>query len=191
MDVTETPMALRDEDGTIRAEYVERVALAVAAADSASLRELVGDLHQADVGDLIEALDPELRPRLVELMGHDFDFSALTEVDDTVREEILEELPSETVAEGVRDLDSDDAVVILEDLPKDEQAEILDQLPADERDALARSLEYPETSAGRRMQSEFIAVGPAWTVGQTIDYMRETPDLPERFWELYVVDPDR
>jgi magnesium transporter len=124
-------------------------------------------------------------------MGHDFDFSALTEVDDTVREEILEELPSETVAEGVRELDSDDAVVILEDLPKDEQAEILDQLPADERDALARSLEYPENSAGRRMQSEFIAVGPAWTVGQTIDYMRETPDLPERFWELYVVDPDR
>ena len=124
-------------------------------------------------------------------MGHDFDFTALTEVDDTVREEILEELPAETVAEGVRELDSDDAVVILEDLPKDEQAEILEQLPADERIALARSLEYPENSAGRRMQAEFIAVGPNWTVGQTIDYMRETPDLPDRFWELYVVDADR
>ena len=98
--------------------------------DSAALRELVGELHEADVGDLIEALDPELRPRLVALMGHDFDFSALTEVDDTVREEILEELPAETVAEGVRELDSDDAVAILEDLPKDEQTEILEQLPA-------------------------------------------------------------
>jgi magnesium transporter len=191
MTAASAPIALRGEDGAVREDYVERVAQAVEAGDAALLRELVGDLHQADVGDLIEALDPELRPRLVELMGHDFDFSALTEVDDTVREEILEELPSETVAEGVRELDSDDAVVILEDLPKDEQAEILDQLPADERDALARSLEYPENSAGRRMQSEFIAVGPAWTVGQTIDYMRETPDLPERFWELYVVDPDR
>ena len=191
MTAASAPIALRGEDGAVREDYVERVAQAVEAADAALLRELVGDLHQADVGDLIEALDPELRPRLVELMGHDFDFSALTEVDDTVREEILEELPSETVAEGVRELDSDDAVVILEDLPKDEQAEILDQLPADERDALARSLEYPENSAGRRMQSEFIAVGPAWTVGQTIDYMRETPDLPERFWELYVVAPDR
>jgi magnesium transporter len=191
MTAASAPIALRGEDGAVREDYVERVAQAVEAGDAALLRELVGDLHQADVGDLIEALDPELRPRLVELMGHDFDFSALTEVDDTVREEILEELPSETVAEGVRELDSDDAVVILEDLPKDEQAEILDQLPADERDALARSLEYPENSAGRRMQSEFIAVGPAWTVGQTIDYMRETPDLPERFWELYVVAPDR
>jgi len=97
MAVTETPMALRDEDGAIRADYVECVALAVAAADSASLRELVGDLHEADVGDLIEALDPELRPRLVEVMGLDFDFSALTEVDDTVREEILDELPAEAI----------------------------------------------------------------------------------------------
>ena len=139
----------------------------------------------------IEALDPELRPRLVELMGRDFDFTALTEVDDTVREEILDELPSETVAEGVRELDSDDAVAILEDLPKDEQAEILEQLPALERVALARSLDYPENSAGRRMQTEFIAVEPHWTVGQTIDYMRETPDLPDRFWELYVVDAGR
>jgi magnesium transporter len=191
MTVTQAPVALRDEDGAIRADFVERVARAVAAADSASLRELVGDLHEADVGDLIEALDPELRPRLVEVMGHDFDFSALTEVDDTVREEILDELPAETVAEGVRDLDSDDAVTILEDLPKDEQAEILDQLPANERVALARSLDYPENSAGRRMQTDFIAVEPDWTVGRTIDHLRETPDLPDRFYEIYVVDQAR
>jgi magnesium transporter len=190
MTVAAAPIAFRDDDGVVREDYVERVARAIAAADSAALRELVGDLHEADVGDLIEALDPELRPRLIALMGHDFDFLALTEVDDAVREEILEELPSATVAEGVRDLDSDDAVAILEDLPKDEQTEILEQLPASERVALSKSLDYPENSAGRRMQTEFIAVGPNWTVGQTIDHMRETPDLPDRFWELYVIDPD-
>ncbi len=191
MTVTQAPVALRDEEGTVRADYVERVAHAVAAADSGALRELVGDLHEADVGDLIEALDPELRPRLVAVMGHDFDFSALTEVDDSVRDKILDELPAEAVAKGVRELESDDAVAILEDLPKDEQAEILDQLPASERVALARSLDYPESSAGRRMQVDFIAVGPDWTVGRTIDYLRETPDLPERFYELYVVDQGR
>src|SRR6195256_525528 len=155
MTVTQTPVALRDDDGAVRSDYVEHVAQAVAAGDSASLRELVGDLHEADVGDLIEALDPELRPRLVEVMGLDFDFSALTEVDDTVREEIL------------------------------------DQLPASERVALARSLDYPENSAGRRMQTDFIAVEPDWTVGRTIDHLRETPDLPDRFYELYVVDAAR
>jgi magnesium transporter len=191
MTVLPASIALRGEDGAVRREYVERVERAIAAADSAALRELVAELHEADVGALIEALDPELRPRLVELMGHDFDFSALTEVDDTVRDEILDELPSETVAEGVRDLDSDDAVAILADLPEDEQSEILQQLPPGERVALSRSLLYPENSAGRRMQTEFIAVAPSSTVGQTIDRLRETPDLPDRFWELYVVDPDR
>jgi magnesium transporter len=181
-------VALRDEDGAVRADFVERVAQTITTENSAALRELVGELHQADVGDLIEALDPELRPRLVKLMGHDFDFSALTEVGDTVREEILEELPPKAVAEGVRELDSDDAVAILADLPKEEQTEILEQLSSPERVALARSLLYPENSAGRRMQAKFTAVPPEWTVGRTIDHLRETPDLPDRFWEIYVVD---
>src|SRR5580765_808932 len=170
------PTGIRGEDGMLREEFVDSVRDAVEKGETGTLRSLICDLHESDVGSVIEALDPDLRPRLVELMGPDFDFTALTEVDDTVREEILEELPAETVAEGVRDLDSDDAVTILEDLPKEEQAEILDQLPASERVALARSLDYPESSAGRRMQSEFIAVPPIWTVGQTIDHLRETPD---------------
>ena len=181
-------VALRDEEGAVRADFVERVQQAIAAEDSAALRELLGDLHQADVGDLIEALEPDLRPELVKLMGRDLDFTALTEVEDTVREQILGELPPGAVAEGVRELDSDDAVAILADLPKDEQTEILERLPPPKRVTLARSLLYPENSAGRRVQTEFIAVPPAWTVGRTIDYLRETPDLPERFWEVYVVD---
>jgi magnesium transporter len=181
-------IAMRDEEGTLRAEFVEHVAQAVADDDSAALRGLVGDLHAADLGDLIEALEPELRPRLVKLLGRDFDFLALTEVDLTVREAIVSELGAAAVAEGVRELESDDAVAILADLPQDEQTEILEQLPARERVTLARILLYPENSAGRRMQTEFIAVPPAWTVGRTIDHLRETPDLPDRFWELYCVD---
>ena len=133
----------------------------------------------------------ELRPRFVELLGREFDFAALTEVDDTVREEILEEVSSKVIAEGVRDLDSDDAAHIIEDLPAQEQAEILEQMPPPERSAVERILHYPEESAGRRMQTEFIAVPPSWTVGDAIDHMRETADLPDRFFELYVVDEGR
>jgi magnesium transporter len=157
--------------------------------DQAALRALAGDLHEADTGDLIEALEHDLRPRFVELMGREFDFTALTEVEDTVREEILEELPPKTVAEGVRELDSDDAAYILEDLPPREQDEVLGQLPPPERGALELILRFPDGSAGRRMQTEFIAVPPSWTVGHAIDYMRDTAELPERFFELYVVDP--
>jgi len=122
------------------------------------------------------------------MTGTDFDFSALNEVDDTVREEILEELEPETVAEGVRELESDDAVELLETLDEEDQEEILEKLPPSERDVLERSLEYPENSAGRRMQTEFITVPPDWTAGQAIDYMRDTPDLPDRFYEIYAVD---
>jgi magnesium transporter len=182
---------LRTKDGSIRVAFVRQVARAIDAADTAALRGLVGDLHESDLGAVLEALDPDHRPRLVELLGIHFDFTALTEVGDSVREEILEELPPQTVAEGVRDIESDDAVAILEDMPKEARAEILDQLPPPERVALARSFDYPEDSAGRRMQTEFIAVPPAWDVGQAIDYMRETVELPEHFYELYVVDDAR
>jgi magnesium transporter len=188
LDLNTNVPALRDAAGGIRAEFVERVSAAIAAGDVDTLRALVGELHESDVGALIEALAPDERPRLVELLGLDFDFSALTEVDDAVREEILEELLPQTVAQGVRELESDDAVAILEGLAQEERAEILDQLPPPERVALARSLQYPEESAGRRMQTDFIAVSPAWTVGQVIDYLRETAELPERFYEVYVVD---
>ena len=181
--------AVRDEEGMIRQEFVTRVGRAIEAADAHVLRELVVDLHEADLGDLIEALEPDRRPRLIALLGREFDFTALTEVDDTIRDEILEELAPEAVAEGVRGLDSDDAVTILQDLPKQEQEEILEQLPPPERVALARSLLYPESSAGRRMQTEFIAVPPFWSVGQTIDFMRVAEDLPDRFYEVFVVDP--
>jgi magnesium transporter len=180
---------VRDEDENIDQRFVTALATAIEAGDGERVRALTEDLHEADFGDVLEALEPEHRPRLIELLGRDFDFTALTEVDEAVREEILEELEPATVAEGVRDLDSDDAVTILESLDEEDQAEVLDQLPAIERVALQRSLDYPEDSAGRLMQTEFIAVPPFWTVGQTIDHMRETPDLPETFYEIFVVDP--
>src|SRR3984893_12491943 len=181
-------LPMRNENGEIRPEFVEKIAHAVQAADAAFLREVVAELHEADLGDLIAALVPDDRVSLVELTGTDFDFSALNEVDYSVREEILEELEPETVAEGVRELESDDAVELLEGLDEKDQEEILEKLPPSERDALERSLEYPENSAGRRMQTEFIAVPPDWTAGQVIDYMRDTPNLPDRFYEIYAVE---
>src|SRR5215475_7117933 len=181
-------LPMRNEDGEIHPEFVGEITRRIKAADATFLREVVAELHEADLGDLIAALDADDRVRLVELTGTDFDFSALNEVDTTVREEILEELEPETVAEGVRDLESDDAVELLEGLDEVDQEEILEKLPPQERGVLERGLEYPEHSAGRRMQTEFITVPPDWTVGQAIEYMRETPDLPERFYEIYVVD---
>ena len=190
----ETPQevpSLRDEDGDVRREFVDRVEAAIANQDGPAVIELAAELHESDLGALIEALPHDDRPRLIELMGRDFDFAALTEVDDTVREEILEELPAETVAEGVRDLESDDAVAILEDLDREDRAEILDAMPAVDRVALQRSLDYPDGSAGRLMQTTLVTAPPFWTAGQALDHVHDAPDedLPDSFFEIFVVDP--
>jgi magnesium transporter len=181
--------ALRTADGEINSLFIENVARAVQLSNVATLRDIVADMHEADLGALIEALDPEERPRLISLLGADFDFTALTEVDDSIREEILDELSPEAVAEGVRDLDTDDAVYILEDMEEADKKEVLDRLTPAERVVLQQGLDYPEDSAGRRMQSEILAVPAFWTVGQTIDHLRRTENLPERFFEVLVADP--
>ena len=185
--------SLRDEDGAISPVFAAAAAAAIEAGDAARLNALAADLHEADLGDLLESLDSGLRPRLVELMGDSFDFAALTEVDDTVREEILEELEPETVAEGVRELETDDAVSILEDMDPQDRAEVLEAIPALERVRLERSLDYPEESAGRLMQTDLIAAPARWSVGDAIDHMRAAgpDDLPENFYEIFVVDTSR
>lgn len=180
---------IRDEGGRLTASFIDDVVQAIATNDANRLRELAGDLHESDLGDLIETLEPDDRPKLIELLGKDFDFAALTEVDETVRVRLLEELSAQTVADGVRELDSDDAVYILEDLDEADQAKILEQLPALERVALRRSLDYPEDSAGRRMQTEFVAAPPFWTVGHVIDHVADAEGLPDTFYEIFVVDP--
>jgi len=178
-----------DADGVVRASFLAQVGAAIADRDILALKREIGGLHQSELGDLLEVLLPEQRRALVDLMGNDFDFSALTEVDEAIRLDIVDSLPNAQIAQAVQELDSDDAVYILEDLDQDDQDEILAQLPFTERIRLRRSLDYPEETAGRRMQTEFVAVPPFWTIGQTIDYMRDDKDLPDRFSQIFVIDP--
>lgn len=181
----------RDEHGDLREDFVAAVRAAVEAKDAERTRELAGDLHEADVGALLVALEGEQRTAFIELLGEDFDFIALTEVSDALREEILEELPTETIVEGMVELESDDAVAILEDLPETEQKEILDALPPEDQVALRRSLDYPEESAGRLMQTTVVMAPPFWTAGQMLDHIHDMAEeeLPEEFYEVFVIDP--
>lgn len=177
------------EDGSVRSDYLMHVGAAIADRDLLYLRQHVARLHASEMGDVLEAIQPEQRRALVSLLGEDFDLSALTEVDEAIRLDIVEHLPNEQIAAALGEMDSDDAVYILEDLDQEDQEEILSKLPFTERVRLRRSLDYPESTAGRRMQTEFVAVPPFWTVGQTIDYMREDDDLPESFTQIFVIDP--
>lgn len=180
---------LYGDDGAIRPHYLAHIGAAIADRDVLALKKDIADLHQSELGDLLEALLPDQRRSLVSLLGRDFDFAALTEVDDSIRQDIVDSMPNAQIAQAVQELDSDDAVYILEDLDEDDQEEILSQLPFTERIRLRRALDYPEETAGRRMQTEFVAVPPFWTVGQTIDYLREDRNLPDRFSQIFVIDP--
>jgi magnesium transporter len=182
-------VSLRDEEGVLRPEFLHAVEAAIERGSADEARALALPLHAADLADLIQLLQPDQRTTLIDMLGADFDAAALSELDEHVRDQVLEAMPKEKVAEALEQLDSDEAVYLIEDLDKDEQSEILAKLPSFERAAIERSLDYPEDSAGRLMQTDFIAVPPFWSVGQTLDYVRDEPDLPDRFFEVFVVDP--
>ena len=183
------PAGIYGEAGVVRADFIDAIQDAISKGDGQALKARVSDLHESEMADVLEALDPEVRLEMVRLLGPEFDFASLTDVDEAIRLDIVDSLPNEQVAQAVQELDSDDAVYILEDLEEQDQEEILSRMPFTERIRLRRSLDYPEETAGRRMQTEFVAVPPFWTVGQTIDYMREEEDLPDSFSQIFVVDP--
>lgn len=173
----------------ISADLVRAVAEALDKGDAAAARSLAVELHEADLADLLEHLDREERAQLIEILGAEFDLSVLTYLDASVREEMLEALEPQHIALSLSDLDSDDAVDIIEDLDEEQQRRVLAALPRAERLVLEESLSFPEDSAGRIMQRELLAVPSNWTVGETIDYMRAARDLPDDFYDLYIVDP--
>ena len=178
------------EEEEISKELLRAVISTVKSGDVNALKDLVGELHSSDLADLIENLPAKRRNKFIRLMGDDFNLDTYAELEEPVRAKIVEDMPNAEVADVIRKLESDDAVYLIEDLEEAEQSKILEQIPEIERAPLERSLEYPEDSAGRLMQAEFIAVPPFWSVGQTIDYMRETTDLPNIFSEIYVINPD-
>ncbi|WP_334149778.1 magnesium transporter [Hyphomicrobium sp.] len=178
-----------EADAISVADLVRDVAIALHDGDSATAANLVIGLHPRDLADVIELLSPEHRVALIHALGPAFNYDVLSEIDEAVRDQLSEALPNELLAKAVTELDTDDAAYLIENLEEEDREEILAQLPKGERAALERQLEYPEDSAGRLMQSDFVAVAPYWTVGQVIEHARETDDLPETFSEIFVVDP--
>lgn len=178
-----------EPDAISVADLVRDVALALHDGDSQKAAGLVINLHHRDLADVIELLSPEHRVALIQALGPAFNYEVLSEIDESVRDQLSEALPNELLAKAVTELDTDDAAYLIENLEEEDREEILAQLPKVERAALERQLEYPEDSAGRLMQSDFVAVAPYWTVGQVIEHARETDDLPDTFSEIFVVDP--
>ena len=181
--------ALQD-DYALNPEYVELVVDAADRGDGMRLRELLDALHPADVADLMGFLSAEYRAEVAPWIPADALADVLAELDDGIREEVLDRVAPGALAEALQELDSDDAAALVEDLEEDKRDQVLAAMPEVERAAIETSLAYEEETAGRLMQREVLAAPQFWTVGHTIDHVRgHDGDLPELFFDVYVVDP--
>tara|TARA_Y100000590_G_scaffold37784_1_gene40669 strand:+ start:12006 stop:13385 length:1380 start_codon:yes stop_codon:yes gene_type:complete len=156
--------------------------------DTAFLDKTLQELHQADSADIIENLTPENRSKLIELEGFNIDPEIFIELNESIQSEIFILLSIESIVNILKRLESDNALKILENLDEKKKNTVLDKLPPKDRFLLQEGLSFPEDSAARIMQREFTAIPSDWSVGHTIDYLRENKDLPEEFLEIFIVD---
>ena len=154
------------------------------------INQTLKDLHEADVANLIENLNPDTRNKLIEIESFNIDPEIFIELNESIQSEVLQLLSIDSLIKIIKRLESDNAIKILENLSKEVKEKVLGRLPPKDKFLLQEGLSYPEDSAARIMQREFTAVPSNWTVGQTIDYLRENKDLPEEFLEIFIVDND-
>ena len=181
----------RDEEDLSHHDLIKRVEDAIDAEDAQALNTLLEPTHAADIADIIEKLDNNRRREFLRLYSGEIDGDILSEIDEAIREEVVEQLPRDVLADAVREMDSDDVVDLIEDLDEPEREEILAALDDSDRVAVQQSLAYPEYSAGRLMQSEVVTAPEHWTVGEAIDFVRAEEWLPAQFYHIVLVDPRR
>ena len=177
-----------DEENTFKPEFVRAVEDALEEGDTKAVYELVEPLHPADIADLLELLERQERYQLAAAITDLMTSEVVAELNDYVREDMMEALPPEAVAQIVDQLETDDAVQLIEDLDEADQRAILAEVELEDRIAIQSALSYPEEPAGRLMSREFVAVPEHLTVGDLIDYLRDGRDLPDEFFEVFVVD---
>ncbi len=168
---------------------VAQVLDAINRVDAIALDQMLDPLHPADIADLLEQISGPERRAFLSLWSTGLDGEVLSELEEGLREEVIEFLPDHVLAGAVRELESDDVVDLIEDLEGEQQDLILDALDDADRAVVEDALSYPETSAGRLMQREMVVAPEDWTVGQAIDFMRGEENLPEQFYHLILVDP--
>jgi len=182
---TELP---EDDAYALNAATVDAIIDAAEASQTDQLRNLLEPLHEADIADLIEQISDTEREQLLRVWGENFNGAVLHELEEGVRDDILDLLDKGVLASAVQEMETDDLVYLVEDLEEAQQTEILENLEDSDRVAVEASLQYDEDTAGRLMSREMVTAPPYWTVGDAIDYMRASENLPESFYKVILID---
>ena len=153
------------------------------------LKNNVLNLHHADIADIFEILSEEDRKLLAVCLENSLPAEVLASLDEQVLSEILDNYKPGILGDLIGELDTDEAVYVIENIDIDRREALIKQIPSEERKLIKQALEFPEMSAGRLMQRDYVAVPKYWNVGQVIDYLRGSVKVPDQFYSIFIVDP--
>ena len=154
------------------------------------LLSLFNLLHPSDQADMLERLDKNDLERCLSWLSKKLDPETLVYLDENVQEDVIKEMGTKAIIKALPELNTDDEVEILENLEQNQRDNIIKKLPKADRILVQEAFTYPVNSAGRLMQREFLSFPEFWTVGQTIDYMRNSEKKENNnFYSVFIVDP--
>ena len=173
----------------ISSKFIDKTRDNIKANNLQNLEEDILSLHPADIADIFEILSQEDRKILFSILQHKLPPETLASLDEQVLKDIIENYKPSILGDLIAQLNTDDAAYILENLETEKRDDLLNQISTDARSLIIQALEFPEMSAGRLMQRDYVAVPRYWNVGQVIDYLRRSIKVPDQFYAIFIVDP--
>ena len=173
----------------ISTSYLDDLVDKIDKKDLSAVDNLLVKLHPSDIAEVISNLPEKKRFELIALENFKINPHVIVELTDELQKDILEKISSDKIVKIVNSLESDNALQIIENLTDEKKDRVLTKIPLEDKNLFEETLStYPENSAARIMQREFAAVPQDWSVGQTIDYLRETNELPKEFLEIFIIN---
>ena len=173
----------------ISAKFIDKTKDNIKVKNQQGLEADILSLHPADIADIFEILSQEDRKILFSILQNRLPPDTLASLDEQVLKDVIENYKPTILADLIGQLDTDDAAYILETLDTKKRTDLLNQISSDARNLIIQALEFPEMSAGRLMQRDYVAVPRYWNVGQVIDYLRGSIKVPDQFYAIFIVDP--
>ncbi len=169
-------------------KMINSINIALDEGDDIHVRKIVEGLSEYDLAHLLENLDLASRRKLVEILGEHLNPEVFPALNEVVQEQVIDSLDENQIVQIANELDSDEVVEILEHMDDDEQRQIIDRLDPELKYQVKSSLAYPEDSAGRIMSREFVSIPDHWTVKEAKEYLLKEPELPEDFYDIFLID---
>ena len=172
-------------------DYLEKVVQLIANKDRIALRQLLKDIHFADIAELLEELNSEEATYLIKSLESEITSEALMELDEDDREKILNRLSPIEIAKEIEEMDTDDAADVVSELDDHIQKKVIEKIEDEEHASdIVELLNYEEDTAGALMAKELVKVKETWTVASCVREMRRQAENVTRVHSIYVTDKD-